>query len=94
MPKNSFNTWVKNVYSLRIQTGKTSGDLYTHSSLARQFTHQPVHNLPVVPVFVPAFAPLLSTSKNNQVTLLNSHLYPQSTPPINKKKKKILGRNT
>ena len=84
----------KNVYNVRTQTGKTSAQLRTPSLLTNQFTQAPVHNSPLTPLFVQAFAPSLSTSEISQFNLLNSQLYPQSTVPINKKKKKILGRNT
>lgn len=93
MPKNSINplsfSWVKNVYSLRTAKGIKSDNLYTDSPLAKQFTYAAVHNSPLIPLFVPAFAPSLSTSKMNVFNLLNRRLYPQSTPPINMKKKKI-----
>jgi hypothetical protein len=86
--------WIKNVYSLRKQTGTTSDQLPTPSLLETQFTHLPVHNPLVTPLFVQVFTPALSTSKFNEYHLLQSHLYPQSTPPINKKKKGKMERNT
>ena len=93
MRKNSTTplsfAWVKNVYSLRIAKGIKSDNLYTDTRLAQQFTHPIVHNSPLIRLFVPAFAPSLSTPKSSYFNLLNRRLYPQSTPPINMKKKKI-----
>jgi hypothetical protein len=86
--------WIKNVYSLRTQMGTTSAELHTGIQLSRQFALSPVHNLQVTPLFVQAFTPLFSTAKIGQSNLLFTHLSPQSTAPINKKKKEILGRNT
>ena len=86
--------WIKNVYNLRTQTGIKSDELYTNSQLTNQFTKAPVHNSPVTPLFVQVLATQFSTSKITQFDLLHNNLYPQSTPPINKKKKRILGRNT
>ena len=81
--------WIKNVYNLRTQTGTKSDSLYTDCQLTNQFTKDPVHNSPVTPLFVQVLAAQLSTSKITQLHLLHNHLYPQSTPPINMKKKKI-----
>lgn len=85
---------IKNVYSLRKQTGKTSDQLRTPSLLVQQFTDAPVYNSALTPLFVQAFAPSLYTPKINQFNLLYSQLYPQSTAPINMKKKENLERNT
>jgi len=93
MPR-SVDNWIKNVYSLRTQPGKTSEQLHTPHLLTRQFTHSPVHNFQLTPLFVQVFTPRFYTRKITQFNLLNSQLYPQSTAPINKKKKEILGRNT
>ena len=87
MPTSLFFTWVKNVYSLRTPGGTNSDYLYTDHLLAAQFTKSAVHNPQVTPLFVQALATQLSTAKNDQLHLLYSRLYPQSTPPINKKKK-------
>ena len=93
MPKVSTNplsfAWVKNVYSLRTVRGIKSGLLYTDSLLTDQFTYTTVHNSPLIRLFVPAFAPSFSTVKMSVFNLLFRWLYPQSTPPINMKKKKI-----
>lgn len=85
---------IKNVYSLRKQTGKTSDQLHTPSLLIQEFTDAPVHNSLFIPLFVQAFTPSLYTPKINQFNLLYSQLYPQSTAPINMKKKENLERNT
>ena len=89
LPFSPVERWIKNVYNLRTQTGTKSDSLYTNSQLTNQFTDAPVHNSPVTPLFVHVLTTQLSTSKNTQLHLLYSHLYPQSTPPINMKKKKI-----
>jgi len=90
----SVENCIKNVYNLRIQTGITSEQLHTPSVLTQQFTHSPVHNYQVTPLFVRVFTPLLYTRKINKFHLLDRWLYPQSTPPINKKKKGNMERNT
>jgi hypothetical protein len=93
MPKIStnplFSTWVKNVYSLRIAQGIKSDQLPTTSPLTHQFTHTAVHNYLLIPLLVQVFAPSFSTPKISNLYLLYARLYPQSTPPINMKKKKI-----
>jgi hypothetical protein len=91
---NLVDKWVKNVYSLRTRPSKTSGWLHTTNQLTRQLTHSPVYNIQLTPLFIQTFTPLFYTPKINQFHLLYSQLYPQSTVPINKKKKKILERNT
>ena len=87
MPKVLSFAWVKNVYSLRIARGTNSDKLPTPPLSTRTFTYQPVHKSPVVLRFVQAFTPLFSTLKIPSLYLLYIPLYPQSTPPINKKKK-------
>jgi len=86
--------WIKNVYSLRIETGTTSEQLDTASHLTQQFTMSPVHNPQVTPLFVQVFTPQLSPLKISDFNLLDRRLYPQSTAPINKKKKGNKERNT
>lgn len=82
------------MYSLGKVIGKTSDKLHTPSLLTHQFTFPTVHNLPVTPLFVLAFTPQFYTPKISHLHLLDRRLYPQSTPPINKKKKENLERNT
>ena len=93
MPKHfpifTLTAWVKNVYTLRTAQGTNGDKLHTGSYLTQQFTHLPVHNPQVIPLFVQVFTSQLSTLKINHFNLLNRRLYPQSTPPINMKKKKI-----
>ena len=86
--------WIKNVYSLRVNDSTTSDQLYTTSLLTYQFEQPAVHNSPVTPLFVQAIASSLSTCETSLFNQLQSHLYPQSTPPINKKKKENIERNT
>jgi hypothetical protein len=88
------DNWIKNVYSLRIQTGTTSDELRTPSLLTHQFTFPAVHNSRLTPLFVQVFASQFYTPKKSEYHLLGRQLYPQSTPPINKKKKEKLERNT
>jgi hypothetical protein len=85
---------IKNVYSLRKQTGTTSDELHTGSQLVKQFSFPTVHNSLVTPLFIQAFITQLSTLKITQFHLLDRWLYPQSTPPINKKNKGKMERNT
>jgi len=85
---------IKNVYSLRTHAGTTSGELHTGSLLPYQFTPQAVHNSLVTPLFVPVLATQFSTSKISHFNLLYRRLSPQSTPPINKKKKERKEKNT
>lgn len=92
MPKHVYTryiAWVKNVYSLRTQTGTNSERLYTPSYLNQQLLVTPVHNYLVIPQFVQVVASWLSTLKNSHFNQLYRHLYPLSTAPTNKKKKKI-----
>jgi len=86
--------WIKNVYSLRIQSGITSEQLHTATHLSQQFTTTPVHNPLLTPLFVQVFTPQLSPQKISNFNLLERRLYPQSTAPINKKKKEKKERNT
>ena len=93
MPKHfpifTLTAWVKNVYTLRTAQGTNGDKLHTGSLLTKQFTAHPVHNPQLIPLFVQVFTPQLSTLKINHFNLLDRRLYPQSTPPINMKKKKI-----
>ena len=75
----------KNVYRQRTKTGITSDQLSTPSRLAYQLVQSVVHNSPVTPLFVQVLTTLFSTSKITKIYLLMRHLYPRSTPPINKK---------
>lgn len=85
---------IKNVYSWGKQGGINGGDLPTASTLARQFTTRPVHKPQVIRLIVQVFTPQLSAPKIDRSHLLKTDLYTQSTPPINKKKKGKLERNT
>ena len=85
---------IKNVYSLRTQTGTNSDHLPTPSLLTNQLSSSAVHKYRVTPLFVLAVTAQFYTQKNSYFNLLTSRLYPQSTAPINKKKKERLERNT
>lgn len=87
MPKSLFSAWVKNVYSLFIVEGTNSAHLPTALSFAPYFPTQPVHKTPSFPRFIPVFPLRLSPLKIASLPLLNNHLYPLSTPPINTKTK-------
>ena len=89
MPNILSFVWVKNVYSLRTAQGTNSDKLPTPPLSTRTFTYQPVHKSLVVLRLVQVFTSQLSTLKINHFNPLNRRLYPQSTPPINMKKKKI-----
>ncbi|MDB5179823.1 MAG: hypothetical protein JWN12_455 [Candidatus Saccharibacteria bacterium] len=88
------DNWIKNVYSLRTKTGTTSDELHTPNLFTHQFTFPTVHNSRLTPLFVQAFASPFYTAKISRYHPLDRQLYPQSTPPINKKKKEKLERNT
>jgi len=94
MPKSVFSAWVKNVYSLLIQEGTNGVHLPTTQTFSTYFSTKPVHKLLSLPRFIPAFPLQLSTQKITQIPLLNSYLYPLSTPPINMKTKGNIERNT
>ena len=98
MPKSTLITmptaWVKNVYSLRIDSGMNSGyPLFSYTG--------PLSVIAGVRGQVPSFTQLitqlsavLSTVKNHIFNLLHSHLYPVSTAPTIKKKKENKKRNS
>jgi hypothetical protein len=86
--------WVKNVYSLRIARGTNSDQLPTVSLLTHQFIHKAVHNYSLIPLLVQVFTPQLSTAISGNIHPLQTQLYPQSTAPINMKKKENMERNT
>lgn len=86
--------WVKNVYSLRTARGTNSDQLPTTGTPTYLPTHKLVHNLPLIPLFVQVFTTLLSTVKIVTLHLIHTQLYPQSTAPINMKKKENMERNT
>ena len=86
--------WVKNVYSLRTARGTNGVHLPTEGTLTYQFTHLLVHNSPLIPLLVQVFTPRLSTAISSTLHPLHTQLYPQSTTPINKKKKGKMERNT
>jgi hypothetical protein len=94
LPHWPVENWIKNVYRQRAKTGITSDQLSTPSRLTYQFAHSAVYNSPVTPLFVQVFTALFSTLKITKIDLLIQHLYPQSTPPINKKKNGKMERNT
>lgn len=87
MPKSVISAWVKNVYSLLIRGGKDRGHSPTLSLLEQLLTTQPVHKHSSFPRFVLTFPLSLSTANSDDLSLLNSYLYPLSTPPINTKTK-------
>lgn len=87
-------TWVKNVYSLRITSGVVSGESlnsYTPPTLATQSLWVQVPSFTQV---YTNFSAVLSTAKNALFNLLNTQLYPVSTAPIIKKKKENKERNS
>jgi hypothetical protein len=94
LPYWPVENWIKNVYRQRAKTGITSDQLSTPSRLTYQFAYSAVYNSPVTPLFVQVFTTLFSTLKITKIDLLIQHLYPQSTPPINKKKNGKMERNT
>jgi len=82
MPNTLLFAWVKNVYSLGIQTGITSVHSYTESLSLTHLPHQAVDKLSKLSRIVPAFPPQLSTYFLDKLPPLYNHLYPLSTEPI------------
>ena len=74
--------WVKNVYSLRISGGISSGHSYTALAYSPTFTRLAVEKLSKLSRFVPAFASHLSPAFSDRFHLLYRQLYPLSTPLI------------
>lgn len=81
MPNTLSTTWVKNVYSLRIGGGITSGVSYTVIAILVSLSHLVVHKLSNLSRLIPVFPTQLYPSFSGQSPLLNSQLYPLSTPP-------------
>ena len=79
--------WVKNVYSLRTAGGTTSATLYTASLLPISSAFEAVYNSPALALSLHRFTTYLYTVKISVFNPLLHHLYPQSTAPINMKKK-------
>ena len=87
MPKATTFAWVKNVYSLRTAGGTTSAMLYTASLLPISSGFEAVYKSPALTLSLHRFTAYLYTAKISVFNLLLHHLYPQSTAPINMKKK-------
>ena len=94
MPKTISFAWVKNVYSLRMNSGIASGESlvsYTPPTLALQSLWVQLPSFTQVYTHLSA---VLSTAKITFFNLLNTQLYPVSTAPIIKKKKENKERNS
>jgi len=94
MPTFRTFAWVKNVYSLRTDSGMNSG--YTQLSYT-----PPTQAQTLIRVQLPSFtqvysmlSTVLSTLKNQFQPLLIADLYPVSTAPTIKKKKENKERNS
>ena len=85
-------TWVKNVYSLGTQTGTTSAQLPTASSPSDTYPLTTTYKSPVIRSLVHQFITHLSPSKIRHFNPLDSHLYPQSTTPINNQNERKIGK--
>lgn len=86
--------WVKNVYSLRMDSGIHRGKTivsYTPPSLTHQSLWVQTHAYTHFPTMLSAVLPTL---KNIYFHLLIHHLYTVSTAPIIKKKKENKERNS
>ena len=70
--RSVFHGWVKNVYSLSVTTGTTSGVLSPVQLLSTTATHAVVGKQPVVRPIVPQFYELFSTPINRVFNLLNT----------------------
>jgi len=86
--------WVKNVYSLRIDSGMNSG--YTQLSYTPPIQAQTLirAQLPSFTQVYSMLSTVLSTLKNHIQPLLIADLYPVSTAPTIKKKKENKERNS
>jgi hypothetical protein len=94
MLKTIPTAWVKNVYSLRMNSGIERGNTqvsYTPPTLA--FTSMWV-KAPSYTQVSTMFSSVLSTLKNAILPLLITDLYPVSTAPTIKKKKENKERNS
>lgn len=94
MPWALSTAWVKNVYSLRMDSGIARGETsfsYTPPTPAfsRLWVQSPIFTH--IPLRLSAVLPTL---KNTYFHLLIHHLYPVSTAPIIKKKKENKERNS
>ena len=83
-----FVAWVKNVYSLCLQSTKTRGYLSTPQLLTTNNHSSTRAQLPFFTHFIPTLQPAVYTAKNSQLTPINYHLYTLSTAPTIKKNKK------
>lgn len=88
MLNSLFQTWVKNVYSLGIQTGIKSGVLYPTLTHNLVISSSPVNNQGVIRRLFPTHPTLLSTLFFGYLPLLKRELSLVSTVPTIKKKKK------
>jgi len=94
MPKTTPYTWVKNVYSLRMNSGVLCGqNLVSYTPPALATTRLWVQTLTFTQVST-NFSAVLSTVFSAIQPLLNYHLYPVSTAPTIKKKKENKERNS
>jgi len=94
MPKMLTFAWVKNVYSLRTDSGMNSGNTqfsYTPPSEAQTLIRVQVPSFTQVAIML---STVLSTLKNQIQPLLITDLYPVSTVPTIKKKKENKERNS
>ena len=92
--KSMLTAWVKNVYSLRIDSGVNSGyPLFSYTGPTRALPAIRVQVTSFTQVIV-KFSSVLSTAKSTYFNLLNTHLYPVSTVPTIKKKKENKERNS
>ena len=88
------NTWVKNVYSLRMNSGIDSGKtVFSYTPPLLTPYPDSVQTLGFTQVSTMLSA-VLSTLKTSVQPLLNTDLYPVSTAPTMKKKKEIKERNS
>lgn len=84
MRKFLFLRWVKNVHKLCMSPRETRGYSSTDDYINHKNLLKNVYNQQLIPDFTHVSPILLPTRKNVQITPLVSHLYPQSTAPINK----------
>ena len=88
------SAWVKNVYSLRMDSRIVSGNTlisYTPPTLLLKGYSVQTTAFTQLPMYLSS---VLSTLKNTVLPQLIDHLYPVSTAPTMKKKKEIKERNS
>ena len=89
MRNHTVHTWVQNVYNQWVLSGTTQGYLSPILNTFFKNTQTVVHKQAIIRPVLPTIHTSLYTRIKAFFNLLYTQLYPQSTAPIIKKKKKI-----